>query len=95
MNDVEKFIKRFKTPENGSIFAGDCSYWFAAILYRRFIREGAKIMFDTATNHFGTMVNGKVYDITGDITRKYKWVPWLELQDNSIKEKVTNEYIMF
>lgn len=72
MNDVEKFIKRFKTPENGSIFAGDCSYWFAAILYRRFIREGAKIMFDTATNHFGTMVNGKVYDITGErITSKH------------------------
>lgn len=95
MNDVGKFIKRFQNPESNKIFAGDCSYWFASILYRRFIRDGAKIMFDTAKNHFGTMVNGKVYDITGDVTGKCKWIPWLELQDNSLKEKVTSKYIMF
>lgn len=95
MNDVGKFIEKFQSPENNGIFAGDCSYWFAAIIYRRFIRNGAKIMFDIATNHFGTMVNGKVYDITGDVTRRCKWIPWLEFQDDSVKEKVTNQYIMF
>lgn len=95
MNDVVKFIERFQSPENNNIFVGDCSYWFAAILYRRFIRNGAKIMYDAATNHFGTLVNDKVYDITGDITGKYKWTPWLELQDSSMKEKVTSKYIMF
>lgn len=46
MNDVGKFIAKFQSPESNNIFAGDCSYWFAAILYRRFIRDGAKIMFD-------------------------------------------------
>ena len=95
MNDVVKFIERFQSPENNSIFSGDCSYWFAAILYRRFIRNGAKIMFDSATNHFGALVNGKVYDITGDVTGKCKWTSWLELQDGSVKEKVTSKYIMF
>ena len=95
MNDVVKFIERFQSPENNSIFSGDCSYWFASILYRRFIRNGAKIMFDAATNRFGTLVGGKVYDITGDVTGKYKWIPWLELKDSSVKEKVTRKYIMF
>lgn len=46
MNDVGKFIAKFQSPESNNIFAGDCSYWFAAILYRRFIRDGAKIMID-------------------------------------------------
>lgn len=95
MNDVGKFIAKFQSPEGNDIFVGDCSYWFAAILYRRFIRDGAKIMFDSDTNHFGTSVNGRVYDITGDVTGKSKWTPWLELQDGSAKEKVTSKYIMF
>lgn len=95
MNDVVNFIKRFQNPENNRIFAGDCSYWFAAILYRRFIRDGAKIMFDTVKNHFGTMINGKVYDITGDITERCKWTPWVEMPNDSLKEKIINKYIMF
>lgn len=95
MNDVGKFIAKFQSPESNDIFAGDCSYWFAAILYRRFIRDGAKIMFDTTSNHFGTMLRGKVYDITGDVTKHYNWIPWLEIQDNSIKEKISSKYIMF
>lgn len=95
MNDVGKFIEKFQSQESNAIFAGDCSYWFASILYRRFIRNGAKIMLDVETNHFGTMVGGKVYDITGDVTKNYKWIQWLELKDGSVKESVVNEYIMF
>lgn len=95
MYDVEKFIEKFQSTGNNDIFAGDCSYWFAVIVHRRFIRNGAKVMFDMATNHFGTMVYGKVYDITGNVTSKYEWVPWLELQDFSVKENVTKRYIMF
>lgn len=95
MNEVGKFIKRFQSPENNSIFSGDCSYWFAIILHRRFIRNGAKIMFNMDKNHFGTMICGRVYDVTGDVTENYSWMSWLEIQDNSMKEKITNKYIMF
>lgn len=95
MYDVEKFIEKFQSPESNDIFAEDCSYWFAVILHRRFIRNDAKVMFDIATNHFGTMVYGSVYDITGNVTEKYEWVSWLELQNFSIKENVTKKYIMF
>lgn len=92
MNDVLSFIERF--AECDSVFANGCSYWFAVILHRRFIREGAKIMFDTETSRFGTMIGGKVYDIAGDASEKYRWVSWTEIRDQSLKDKVTQKYIM-
>lgn len=92
MNDVLKFIEKF--AECNSVFDNRCSYWFAVILHRRFIRDGAKIMLDIESSHFGTMIGGKIYDITGAVSEKHRWVPWTEIKDQSLKDKVTQEYIM-
>lgn len=96
MSKVEGFIKRFHDYEKtDDTFQFGCCYWFAFILYRRFLREGAKIMYDQVENHFGTMVSGKVYDITGDVTGKYEWEPWEKLDDELLKERIIRDCIMF
>ena len=72
MNDVMKFIYRITSggANHGVIesFSGRNSYWFASILFRRFIRNNATIMYDPKNNCFGTRIGGKVYDVTGDVT---------------------------
>lgn len=96
MNSVDKFIGRFHENETTSdTFQYGCCYWFAYILFRRFLTEEAKIMYDEVANHFGTRVYGKVYDITGDVTGKYKWEPWDRLDDMLLKERITRDCIMF
>lgn len=95
MNSIERFIQEFQNPESNVIFSGNCSYWFATILYRRFIRDGAVVMFNEDEEHFGTMIRGAIYDITGKIQNKSNWIPWLNFQDSAEKQRITNKYIMF
>lgn len=96
MIEIDKFIQRFHEHEKTSdTFQFGCCYWFAFILYRRFIREGAKIMYDQVENHFGTMIFGKVYDITGDVTAKYRWELWEKLDDDLLKARIVRDCIMF
>lgn len=52
-------------------------------------------MVDLSQKHFGTMIGGRIYDIEGDSSDKYQWVPWLGVQDNALREKIIEEYIMF
>lgn len=96
MSQVDGFINRFHEYETtDDTFRFGCCYWFAFILYRRFLREGAKIMYDKIENHFGTMVSGRVYDITGDVTTKYRWELWEKLDDDLLKARIVRDCIMF
>lgn len=52
-------------------------------------------MYDEVVNHFGTRIKGKVYDITGDVTNKYAWVPWDEMSDELKKSRIVRDCIMF
>lgn len=96
MNEVDNFLKRFHLSQDiDVVFTSGCCYWFAQILYRRFIRENAMIMYASIDNHFGTMVCGRVYDITGDVTSKYKWEPWLEFSDELERKRIIRDCAMF
>lgn len=93
---VEKFLLRFhECTDVTETFTGECCYWFAAILFGRFIREGATIMYDEVSNHFGTRIRGVVYDITGDVTHDYKWIPWETITDESHRARIVRDCIMF
>lgn len=73
MNDVMRFISKFHSPDDtNSVLDGECSYWFAVILYRRFIRNGAKIMFDVKSEHFGTKIGNDMgnTELKEKVTRK-------------------------
>lgn len=104
--DVLKFINTFteSSCDNGyvrylkrdvvELFDNKCSYWFAYILFRRFIMQNAEIMCDINHKHFGTKINGRVYDIRGDVTVQHSWTKWNDM-DSDMKEKLSKEYIMF
>lgn len=96
MDEVNKFLKKFHTSEDiDTVFSSGACYWFAYILYRRFICSGAVLMYASVDNHFGTKICGRVYDITGDVTSKHTWEPWLEFGDEAEKERIMHDYIMF
>ena len=96
MNDVQNFIDRFHSDKNIDIvFTQGCCFWFATILFGRFIRDGAEIMYDQTANHFGTRVGDRVYDITGDVTDEYTWEPWSDFDDKPLRERIVRDSIMF
>ena len=96
---VKKFIARFNRNGNQEqvveTFSFGCCFWFSYILAARFANDGAVIMYDEVINHFGTRVDGRVYDITGDVTDNYHWVPWSEISDDSLRRVIIRDCIMF
>lgn len=97
MNDVQNFLSRFHSAGDvDTVFiTSGCCYWFAAVLFGRFIRDGAEIMYDQALNHFGTKIKGRVYDITGDVTDKYTWEPWSDVNNELLRKRIVRDCIMF
>lgn len=53
------------------------------------------MMYDQIENHFVTEIDGRMYDITGDVTGKYNVEPWDELDDSSLKKRIVRDCIMF
>ena len=99
MKDVMNFINVFTSSNNNKeiidVFSKcKCSYWFATILFRRFILNQATIVYDVQKRHFGTRIGNHVYDITGIVTDKYTWEVWVSV-NKDIKDAITNELIMF
>ena len=69
------FIKHFQNEGTIDVFMNGCCYWFAYILMTRFLHEYPmpKIMYNDITGHFATKINGKIYDITGEIEETEQW----------------------
>ena len=89
-----RFIDRFKkydTVEEN--FTQGCCYWFAVILSLRF--PESEIMYDEIMNHFGTKIGDAVYDITGDVTDKFKWVRWADITDEPHRERIIKYCVNF
>lgn len=101
MPDVLMFIGRFSTDGQGTrwevveCFTQGCCYWFAFILYQRFAEYGARIMIDYDAKHFECEIGGGVYDITGDVTERYTWEPWVGCTDAALIQRITEYCIMF
>ena len=95
--DVSTFMQRFHSSDNiNEVFTCGCCYWFAKILFDRFyMTHGAIIMYDEVANHFGTKIDGAVYDITGDVTSKYEWKPWSDVHDSLLRARIIRDCIMF
>lgn len=98
-DEVLNFLNRF--TEDGErqqvcdAFTRGCCYWFAYILAERFCDDGPVIMYDEVMNHFGTMLDSIVYDITGDVTGFYDWHPWDDLEDDVLRARVVRDCINF
>lgn len=76
-----EFIKYFQNEGTMNVFLNGCCYWFAFILYTRFIDNYARLMYNYISGHFATMIDDKLYDITGEIKNPDdKWIPFDEYQ---------------
>lgn len=77
---INKFTNNGKRQEVIECFTCGCCYWFAHILFERFYdamdwHPDTDIMYDEVANHFGCRIDGRIYDITGDVTEQYHWEP--------------------
>lgn len=81
----DNFINHFANQGTIDTFTSGCCYWFAFILHERF--KGSEIMYDPVINHFGTKINGRIYDITGDITDKYNFIVWDEYIEDGLERQ--------
>ena len=86
MNEVEKFIYKFKflapSAAEDLFMYGDC-YYFAITLKERF-KDKATIKYLIIDNHFVTEIDGRMYDIRGDVTDyvEYKQlIDWNDMKD--------------
>lgn len=101
LSEVLMFIGRFSTDgrrERKEVIEaftlGGC-WWFAFILSVRFAAYKPEIMTDYVMNHFGCKIGSEVYDITGVVTNDYKWEPWKDCDDETVKRRITEDCIMF
>jgi hypothetical protein len=100
-NAVARFTARFtlngKRKEVIECFTEGCCFWFASCLFERFSDYDPTIMYDVVTNHFGCKIEGRVYDITGDVTDQYNWEIWYKAywDDSERGERIFRDCINF
>lgn len=95
--DIKYFISHFHkvspTDDVTEVFTLGCCYWFACIICNRF--ENAKMMYDPIINHFVAQIGDRLYDITGDVTDKYRVVEWEHFDDELEKQRIVDYCITF
>ena len=62
------FIEWFRKPDTIEVFTNGMCYWFAKILELRF---GGEILYATSYGHFVCRIDGRLYDVTGDVSNQY------------------------
>lgn len=95
MDQINHFLEHFQTIAHE--LPAECDYWFAVILFIRFMDDGSQIVYDYGTDHFATFVKGRVYDITGDVTDGHDWVIWrdMKLMDEALSKQLVKDRILF
>lgn len=101
MNIVEKFINKFKflhpIAAEDLFLYGDC-YYFAIILKERF--PDAIIKYLVIDNHFVAEIDGRLYDIRGDITDivdMSQLISWSDMEsyDELLYKRIIRDCINF
>lgn len=79
---ILNFIEQFRELGAENCFSNGMCYYFTVILRTRFGGYSTKRLYDPVANHFATQIDGRIYDITGDITDEpdHKWIEWMAYQ---------------
>lgn len=92
------FIRQFRDLGAENTFSNGMCYYFTIILRRRFGSSNCPIMYDQVANHFATEIEGRIYDITGDITDnpEYHWERWSDVkkQDPALAKIIRRDCIL-
>lgn len=92
LNFIRRFTEHDRNGDVSDLFLNGCCYWFARILSDRF--HGV-IVYDPVRNHFATQIAARFYDITGEITEGYEFIPWDMYEDTVHKQRLTKQCINF
>ena len=96
---IENFVHQFNAfgDDVRKCFSYGMCYHFALILHIRFRDEDAHKVYDPINNHFAVRINGRIYDITGDITDStiYTWADWSSFrhQDPKLTERIIRDCV--
>ena len=96
---IENFIHQFNAfgDDVRKCFSYGMCYHFALILHIRFRDEDAQKLYDPINGHFAVRINGRIYDITGDITDEtiYTWAEWKDLyyEDPKLADRIRRDCI--
>lgn len=89
---VLEFISNFQNEGTIKTFTEGCCYWFAFILLSRFHTRNTKIVYNEVSGHFGTTIDGTIYDITGEI--KDPDDKWILFDDYRLKEPTYTQVLI-
>lgn len=92
------FIRQFRELGAENCFSNGMCYHFTTLLRMRFGPYENSIMYDQVANHFATMIDNRIYDITGDITdnTEYHWERWgtLMRKDPALAARIRRDCIL-
>lgn len=94
--EMSAFLRRFhEASDVDTVFTEGCCYWFAVILNKRF--PESYIVYDPVLNHFAVKIDGRVFDITGDVTDRSVsgWIPWDSYDDLPHRRRIVRDCINF
>lgn len=88
------FIGHFRAAQETFLYG--CCFWFAFILQARF---GGTMMYEPVENHYVQEIGGWLYDVSGDVTEKYRASKYLmrwsdmESYDSSLYRRLIRDCI--
>ena len=77
---IGRFTDKGNRQEVKDCFMYGCCYWFASILANRFANHSPRLMYEPVLNHYATEIEGRVYDIRGDVSDLGEWMSWDDYQ---------------
>lgn len=89
--EILKFISNFKFCAD-EFTHGKC-YYGSVILRNRF--PDSETWYDRIMNHFATKINGRLYDLAGEITDTENFEPWCMLDDEFLQARIERDCIRF
>lgn len=95
---ILNYIKQFRDLGAENCFANGMCYHFTVLLRQRFGSAHCPILYDQVANHFATLIEGRIYDITGDITenQEYHWERWNDIhqKDPALEKRIRRDCIL-
>ena len=90
---IDRFTLQGALQDTIITFTQGCCYWFSYIMHTRF--PDSAVMYDPIENHFVIEIEGRLYDITGEVTNDYKVVDWNTYPDEIEKKRIIQDCINF
>lgn len=92
-SEITRFIGHFQAAMDMFLHGG--CYWFAHILNERFwLKHDTAILYEPVEGHFITRIDGRYYDVRGDVTELYRGHTLYALADMQRENSAMYRHLM-